>query len=209
VFLQGYLEGEPKMHIDGIVVIASAYEDTKKILHDRCGDKNRIIKAHLIYLEDETPIRFASLEVMNTTYSKCNRRIQALRTLGEDVKAYDSVLVPTILSTFPDDICRRWIIQVKREGHSEGGVVKLMEFLGEKEDGTLTAQKIRGETSPASNFTPTAGTLHFSSKSRLTSRKNKRSVEPFCVFCESNSHWAQDCKNRDRSKQVYGEVEVR
>ena len=34
VFLRGYLEGEPKMLVDGIAVTASAYEDTKKILHD-------------------------------------------------------------------------------------------------------------------------------------------------------------------------------
>jgi len=27
-----------------------------------------------------------------------------------------------------------------------------------------------------------------------TSGKSRRSVEPFCVFCESNGHWAQDCK---------------
>jgi len=68
-----------------------------------------------------------------------------------------------------------------------------MEFLGEEVDGALTAQKIHGETSPASNFTPTEGTLHAHSKSGCTSRKS-RSVEPFCVFYECNSQWAQDCK---------------
>lgn len=145
VFLGGYLEGEPKMLVDGIAVNASAYEDTKKILHDCYGDKNRIIQAHLDYLEEVTPIQFASAEALNTTYIECNRRIQALRALGEDIKAYGRVLVQKILRAFPDDICRRWIIQVKREGHSEGDVVKLMEFLGEEVDGALTAQKIRGE----------------------------------------------------------------
>jgi len=34
-----------------------------------------------------------------------------------------------------------------------------MEFLGEEVHGALTAQKILGETSLASNFTPTAATL--------------------------------------------------
>ena len=104
---------------------------TQKILHDRYGDKNRIIQAHLDYLEEVTPIRFTSAEALNTTYIECNRRIQALRSLGEDVKAYGRVLLPKILRAFPDDICRRWIIQVKREGRFEGDVVNLMEFLGE------------------------------------------------------------------------------
>jgi hypothetical protein len=60
VFLRGYLESEPKMLVDGIAVTASAYDDTKKILHDRYGDKNRLIQAHLDYLEEVTAIRFAS-----------------------------------------------------------------------------------------------------------------------------------------------------
>ena len=169
VFLRGYLEGEPKMLVDGIAVTASAYEDTKKILHNRYGDKNRIIQAHLDYLEEVAPIRFASAEALNTTYIECNRHIQALRALGEDVKAYGRVLAPKILRAFPDDICRRWIIQVKREGHSEGDIIKLMEFLGEEVDGALTAQKIRGEALPASNFTPTAATLHVRSRPGSTS----------------------------------------
>jgi hypothetical protein len=79
VFLRGYLEGEPKMLVDGIAVTASAYKDTKKILHDRHGDKNRIIQAHLDYLEEVTPVRFASAEALNTTYIECKRRIQAVR----------------------------------------------------------------------------------------------------------------------------------
>jgi hypothetical protein len=113
---------------------------------------------------------------------------------GKDVKTYGGVLVPKIPRAFPDDICRRWIIQVNRECHSEGDVFKLMEFLDEKVDGTLMAQKIRGETSPASNFTPTAATLHVHSKAGSTYRKVRRSVEPFYVFCECNGHWAQECK---------------
>ena len=83
---------------------------------------------------------------------------------------------------------------MKREGHSEGDVVKLMEFLGEEVDGAFTAQNIRGETSPASNFTPTAATLHVNSKAGPTSRKGRRSVEPFCLFCECNCPWAQNFK---------------
>jgi hypothetical protein len=45
VFLRGHIEGEPKMIVECIAVTASAYEDTKKILRDRYGHKDRIIKA--------------------------------------------------------------------------------------------------------------------------------------------------------------------
>jgi hypothetical protein len=43
VFLRGYLEGEPKLLVEGIAVSASTYEDTKRILRARYGDRNRII----------------------------------------------------------------------------------------------------------------------------------------------------------------------
>jgi hypothetical protein len=72
------------------------------------------MQAHIDYLEEVTPIRFASAEALNTTYIECNHRIQALQAWGEDVKAYGKVLVPKILRAFPDDICRRWIIEVTR-----------------------------------------------------------------------------------------------
>ncbi|KDR08154.1 hypothetical protein L798_02315 [Zootermopsis nevadensis] len=52
VFLRGYLEGEPKMLVDGIAITASTYEETKRILHTRYGDRNRIIQAHLDYPEE-------------------------------------------------------------------------------------------------------------------------------------------------------------
>jgi len=95
------------MLVDGVALNASAYEDTKKILHDRYGDKNRIIQAHLDFVEEVTPIWFATAVSLNTTYIECNRRLQALRTLGEEVKAYGRVMVPKILRAFQDDICRR------------------------------------------------------------------------------------------------------
>jgi hypothetical protein len=51
VFLRGYLEGEPKRLVDRIVVTANTYEETKKILLAKYGDTNRIIQAHLDFLE--------------------------------------------------------------------------------------------------------------------------------------------------------------
>ena len=132
VILRGYLDGEPKMLVHGIAVSAPTYEETKRIIRDRYGDKDRIIQAHLDYLEEVTPIRCATANALNTTYIECNRLIQAIRAMGEDIKACGRVLVPKILRAFPDDICRRWIIQMKRQGHSERDVLMLMEFLAKR-----------------------------------------------------------------------------
>ena len=194
IFLRGYLEDEPKQLVEGIAVVAETYEETKKILEASYGDKNRIIQAHLDYLEDVAPINYATLEALNWTYIDCNLRIQALRALGENVNGYGRVLAPKILSAFPDDICRRWIVHAKREGISEGDILQLMAFLGQEVDGALTTQKIRGESSSSSGYPPTAATLYVNAKSVRTTRKTAKGPEPFCAFCDSRGHWAQDCK---------------
>jgi hypothetical protein len=67
VFLRGYLEGEPKMLVDGIAVTANTYELTKKILLARYGDTNRIIQAHLDFLQSLPPVKCATPDELNAT----------------------------------------------------------------------------------------------------------------------------------------------
>jgi hypothetical protein len=122
IFLRGYLEEETKHFVEGIAVVAETYEETKKILEARYSDKNRIIQAHLDYLEDVTPIKYATPEALNSTYIDCNQRIQVLRSLGEDVNGYGRVLAPKVLRDFPDDMlplgCSRQAGRNFRRGHS-------------------------------------------------------------------------------------------
>ena len=107
--------------------------------------KNRTIQAHLDYLEDLKPIRSATPELLNTTYIECNRRLQALRALGENIDNYSRILEPKILRAFPDNICRRWIIHAKREQLSEGDITKLMTLLNGEVEGAIISRKIRGD----------------------------------------------------------------
>ena len=115
-----------------MAVTAEIYEETKRILHAKYGDKNRIIQAHFDYLEDLKPLRLAAPELLNTAYVECKRLLQALLALGENIDNYGRILAPKILRAFPDDICGRWIIHAKREQLSEGEITKLMAFLNEE-----------------------------------------------------------------------------
>lgn len=193
VFLRGYLEGEPRDSVEGIAITADTYEETKRILIGRYGDKNRIIQAHLDYIEALKPIPHATPYALNVTYIECNRRIQALKALGEKVDDYGRVLAPKLLRAFPDDICRRWIIHAKRERIPEGHITKLMEFLYEEVEGALTTSKIRGDSASLDSYTPTAATLQVNTKPERKDKRTKRRTSPFCAFCESRDHWAQGC----------------
>jgi hypothetical protein len=193
VLLRGYLEGEPRYLVEGIAVIAENYAETKRILQQRYGDKNRIIQAHLDFLDDVKPVRSPTPEALNSTFIECNRRIQALQALGEDVGKYGRILAPKILRAFPDDICRRWIIHAKRGNLQEGDILKLMSFLSEEVEGVLTTQKIRGEFLNSTDFTATTAAFHIHARQTKLHRKAKKEPDPFCVFCENRGHWAQDC----------------
>nr|XP_042912776.1 uncharacterized protein LOC107436914 [Parasteatoda tepidariorum] len=191
VFLRGYLEDEPRRLVDGISISADTYETTKALLQNRYGDKNRMIQAHLDFLENISPIRNPTPIVLNEVFIECNRRRNALTALGEDINAYGRVLAPKILRAFPDDIWRRWIIYAKREKISEGDMNKLVQYLSEEVEGALTTLKIRGEQNFDYIFKTSTAALHVNSKKIYQTKK----PSPFCPFCEINGHWPQDCTN--------------
>jgi len=91
------------------------------------------------------PIQYPTPDALNTAFIECHQRIQALWALGEDVNGYGRVIALKILRTFPDDLCRRWIVHAKWDGLSKGDILSLITFLGEEVDGALTTHKIRGE----------------------------------------------------------------
>ena len=103
------------------------------------------------------------------------------------------MLTPKILRAFPPDMFQRWVVHVKRQGLSEGDVLKLMEFLGEEVDMALTAHKIRGDTLDHPTHITSAAALQVSSK-QLKSGRNYRHTGDLSMFCESRGHWAQECK---------------
>ncbi|KAJ4427073.1 hypothetical protein ANN_24688 [Periplaneta americana] len=153
------------------LIMSETYEETKKILRTRYGDKNQIIQAHLDYLENVKPIRIATPEALNTTYIECHRRVQALEHSEK-------------MSTDMEGSSRLKYCE-------QGDILKLMEFLGEEVDGALTTQKIRGDAFSSASI-PSTATLRVDSKTGSRSRKSRSAPDPFCAFCESLGHWAQD-----------------
>jgi hypothetical protein len=129
------------------------------------------------------PIRSATPYLLTTTYVECNCCIQALRALGEKINNYGRIPVPKILQAFPDDICRSWIIHVKRERLSEGDI-KLMAFLNEEVEGSLITQKIRGDVTGIDPSVPKTAAFHVHTKStKPNTLKPRGRQEPFRVFC--------------------------
>jgi hypothetical protein len=153
-----------------------------------------IMHTHLDYLEDLQPAQLDNPEVLNSMYVECHRRIQVLKALGENIDVHGRVLAPNVLRAFLADIFRRWLIHAKREGISEGSITKQIVNLNEEVDGARNVQKIRGESSAAPTYVPTATAFQVSTKLRKSKRQTKQRPEAFCVFCEARGHWARDCQ---------------
>ena len=202
--------GEGAKNVGGRKSCDCKYIETKRILLARYGDTNRIVQAHLDFLKGLPLAKSATPDKLNITFIKCHRRTQAVWALGEDVNGYSKMLIPKILRTFLPKICQRWIVHVKRRGLLEGDILKLMLFLGKEVVGALTTQKIRGETLDHPNYIPSVAALHVNSKQSKSGRKDRHTWDPFCVFCESKGHGAQECKKvtevskqREKLKSVH------
>ncbi|GFT42723.1 integrase catalytic domain-containing protein [Nephila pilipes] len=68
MFLRGYLDAESKRLVDGISITADTYTMTKEILKSKYGNKDKIIQAHLDYLENLTTIKDLSPSALNELY---------------------------------------------------------------------------------------------------------------------------------------------
>ncbi|XP_023229039.1 uncharacterized protein LOC111629379 [Centruroides sculpturatus] len=107
VFLRGYLRGEAKRLVDGIAITAGTYAVTKARLLKKYGDKNRIIQAHIDYLDGLQPLIHPTAAKLNDLFVECNNRVHALKALGEPISHYGRILTPKILRVFLDSLCER------------------------------------------------------------------------------------------------------
>ncbi|GBN55039.1 hypothetical protein AVEN_138555-1 [Araneus ventricosus] len=143
-------------------------------------------------IEKDIPFKRVLISLMGD-WVECNRRLQALTALGENINAYVRILTPKILRTFPD-VCRRWIIHAKREKISESGIAKLREFLSEEVEGALTTLKIKGEQTDEFCALPCTAAFNVNSKTRYKPDNYSKKPTPFCPFCNVAGHWPQDYK---------------
>ncbi|GFR03285.1 integrase catalytic domain-containing protein [Trichonephila clavata] len=191
VFLRGYLDAEAKRLVDGISITADTYTMAKEILKSKYGNKDKIIQAHLDYLENLTPIKDLSPSALNELYIDCNRRLQALDALGEKKQSYGRILAPKILRAFPHEICRNWVVYAKRENLADSDVTKLMKFLSEEVEGTITANNIKGSLVPSYPIKSPLENFNVHSKSISKDKK----ISSFRPFCETSGHWPQQCNS--------------
>ncbi|GBN56159.1 hypothetical protein AVEN_124033-1 [Araneus ventricosus] len=195
VYLRGYLKDEPARLVDGIIITAETYETVKNILKNRCGDKNRIIQVHLDFLENITPVSNPTPMSLNNIFIECNRRLQALTALGEDINAYGRILTPKILRAFPNDVCRRWIIHAKREKISESDISKLREFLSEEVEGHWPQEcKSVTDIDVRVQKLKTAGRCFLCTSKGHNTRSCPRKDKAFCIKCKRKHH-VSICKN--------------
>ncbi|XP_035232586.1 uncharacterized protein LOC118204364 [Stegodyphus dumicola] len=186
---QGYLDGEAKRLVDGISVIGGTYETTKKLLEERYGNKDRIIQSHLDYLEHLNVIQDPSPTHLNDLYIECNRRIQALTALGENIEAYGRILVPKIIRAFPNDICCRWIIYAKREKLNEGNITRLMQFLAEEVEGVVAAQRVKGHWPQ-----------YCETVTDYDTRVQKLKTSNRCFLCTNRGHRVSNCPRKNTAR---------
>ncbi|GFQ95405.1 integrase catalytic domain-containing protein [Trichonephila clavata] len=195
VFLRGYLDAEAKRLVDGISITADTYTMTKEILKSKYGNKDKIIQAHLDYLENLTPIKDLSPSALNELYIDCNRILQALDALGEKTQSYGRIWATKILRDFPHEICRNWLVYAKRENLAESDITKLMKFLTEE-----TNFRKDKKISPFCPFCETSGhwPQQCNSVTDIDARIQKLKSTNRCFLCTNRGHVQKNCFRKEK-----------
>ncbi|XP_053395734.1 uncharacterized protein LOC128555930 [Mercenaria mercenaria] len=104
-YLKSFLRGEALQTIAGFALTNVNYQKAVEILHERYGQREKIIQTYMTALLDlPAPVNnFASLRHF---YDETETHIRGLDSLGQSENAYGSLLVPVILAEMKKNMTR-------------------------------------------------------------------------------------------------------
>lgn len=104
-YLTNLLSGSAEQTISGLSLCNENYEIALKLLHERYGDPQVIVSAHmnkLLTLENVKGSR--DIKSMRKLYDQIESQVRSLNALGFKAENYGPMLIPVLLSKLPNDI---------------------------------------------------------------------------------------------------------
>ncbi|XP_060598916.1 uncharacterized protein LOC132752597 [Ruditapes philippinarum] len=198
-YLKSCLKNEALQTIAGFALTNVNYEQAISLLHERYGQKDRIIQTYMKALL-EVPAPRYTIQSVRKFYNTTETYIRALASLNQNETTYGSLLTPVILQKLQPDV--RTNI-TRAHGIQSWTLRELMKCIL-NEINILDAGNL---LNTPQDFIPTATFLTKSDSSR-TERKNTpipsnlRSHRQRCVFCKGE-HSCIDCaKFKDREQRM-------
>lgn len=207
-YLKSLLKSSAQHAIKGLSLSEKNYEIAVKILVDRYGKKEILIRSHINNLLNLSPVRNASnLKDLRDLYDTCEIQIRSLEALDIELESYGNLLFPIITKLIPDNLVLNYNREYKNETDA-WNVVKLLEYLKtEIEIRERTVSFHRKDPDSYVHYSPkTRNEKEFSNKGKNNFfKRNNNDKHPSaaalnvvsngnkCIFCSLNDHKTEDC----------------
>lgn len=125
-YLNSLLEGAAFRTIQGLTLTTANYDSAIALLHERFGNPQQIISAHmegLLKISNCGGDRSTSLHVV---FDKIMVHIGGLEALGVTSAQYGSLLIPVIMTKFPNDVRLRIARETGREAWRIDDLLKIV-----------------------------------------------------------------------------------
>ncbi|XP_061168132.1 uncharacterized protein LOC133177057 [Saccostrea echinata] len=184
-YLKSLVEGEASNTIAGFALTHSNYNRAIELLHERFGQKHKIIQSYMQALL-ELPAPKNNLTSLRHFHDQVETYVRGLESYGQAQETYGSLLVPVILNKLPSELRKN----LAREHGSTNWLLGDLRNSLYRELEILEAGASIDATEPSA--TATFYTHSKSSNKQLQRNSSPRKPQVSCAFCKE-SHRSNDC----------------
>ena len=189
-YLMSLLEGQALRAIKGLAVTEENYQAALDILHERFGNTQQIISAHMDELLKLPPCNGEKSGQLRYIYDKVSVNVRGLEALGVRSEQYGSLLIPVIMSKLPADVR----LQIARSTKNDVWVISDLLARIQKE---VEARELSERVKTNNDFKkpgPTAKIIGSTASLTAQGTQAKGSFAIKCVFC-GHQHYSASCGN--------------
>ena len=198
-YLRQKLEGKAKIALDGLTLTKANYREAVKLLHERFGDEQYIIQAHMDALLELEPTEEGDVASLRTLCDVVEVHIRNLQQFAIAVKNYGPVLISIVINKLPHDV-KLEVTRQMPDGKWEIG--KLMDVVKKE----VTARERCNQRNQYDGYGEggSASTLHVGGgkggRGGRGGGRNKKvntrtpAKKKVCVFCERTNHSSENCR---------------
>ena len=150
-YLKSALRGDASKIIESLATTAANYSEARDLLIKRFGNKRCMIQAHLKGLLEQSEVKSKSVSSLRNLLDVTNKHLASLRSLGEPVSSWDTLLVFVISSKLDHESRRQF--EMHFPGSNMPTLKNLLDFLNQR---CLILERVEPvKNKPLKSFTTT------------------------------------------------------
>jgi len=193
-YLQSCLKGEAAQIISSIQITDLNYENAFRSLRERYENKRLIIQSHLRLLFDVSPISKINHVDLRVFLDTIQKNIRALKSLGEPVEYWDTLLVYMFVLKLDINSRKEW--ETYNIKNNSGKYTDFVNFLSEK---CQILESVESNNKSMNTLHLSKPASHNNNISQRQGQFNKRGFSNSyfsrnqCPICKNQDHWVGDC----------------